>query len=472
MVRKLYPPRRTTSYKGVRMSPSSKKRYAKATAASAPANPVDAVVTVPSQDHVFPAVPSMRWDVVNHVLGGAGRYLEIGVQSGAMGRKVVAEQKWGVDPSPTSKAASSFDELFVMPSDQFFDQLSAHELFDVVFVDGLHESAQVLRDVDNALRHLRPGGFVLLHDCNPQSEPTQRVPRETGVWNGDCWKAMVELRRRPDLTSFTIDMDEGIGVVMREPNPGMLTKSYEMLTYETLVSGRQELLGLTNKAEWTKKIPIGSVTVVTANFGDRDRVHPVPSASDVDRCLLFTDSLNGEVAGWQTTRLADVDQPRLEARRVKTKSLDLVAGDVLVWMDGRVRLKGAPIRAVLRRVLGSSDVGLFPHPWRRCLFSEIKACARERLAPLEALAAQAERYRKLGMPKDFGLWNTMVMAQKRSTVTAELGNRWWAEISRHSVRDQVSLPFLLWQMGLVPGLLGIDVHRRNSSPFWLRGQHR
>ncbi|MBP0574550.1 class I SAM-dependent methyltransferase, partial [Mycobacterium tuberculosis] len=84
-----------------------------------------------------------------------------------------------------------------MTSDAFF--ATNTENFDVVFIDGLHEYAQVRRDVVHALGCLAAGGWIALHDMLPRGWREQHVPRLSRSWNGDCWKIAVELSHSPDV---------------------------------------------------------------------------------------------------------------------------------------------------------------------------------------------------------------------------------------------------------------------------------
>ena len=418
----------------------------------------------------------MRWDVVNDIaaFGSEGRVLEIGVQRGVCGMHLRAREKWGVDPAPIGSVAKHYARFFECTSDQFFARLVPERLFDVVFVDGLHHADQVLRDVENALAHLSPGGAVVLHDCNPQSELAQRIPRATGVWNGDCWKAVVALRQRAELDTFTIDTDQGVAVVTKRPNAdGVHTSLPEALTYEVLERDRKNLLGLVHPSRWAERfgapLALGRVVVLSAIFGDRDT--PKPSlAADVDECVLYTDGPN-EVAGWRVVPSVAEDSPRLAARRIKTLALELEPADVVVWIDGRITLTGTPIRPLLRKALAGADVAGFPHPWRSTVTSEAQECARLGYAPAGRLERQVAAYRERSFPDELGLWNTMVLARRSTEVTRELGRDWWHQITEHSDRDQVSLPFLLWKHKLACARLGDDVYRRGSSPHFLRGSH-
>ena len=185
-----------------------------------------------------------RWDVCNARLAefNPSRFLEIGVKSGRGGRKVHADWKIGVDPEPAPGGA--YTKVYQQTSDEFFAEQKGYLNLSVVLVDGLHHWAQVLRDILNSISHLNPLGTVVVHDCNPPDEGSQIVPRQQTHWNGDCWKAIVHLRAtRPDLRVYTLDADEGLGMVCWSRNEKLIPEPGE-LTWEGLVLHRTEWLGL------------------------------------------------------------------------------------------------------------------------------------------------------------------------------------------------------------------------------------
>lgn len=414
-----------------------------------------------------------RWNVINALLATTKqkRFLEIGIQRGVCGSKVHAGFKVGVDPAPHPSARRHYNAVHRQESDAFFAQLPAEARFDVVLVDGLHHGDQVLRDVDNALLHLAEDGAIVMHDCNPLTELAQRVPRETGVWNGDCWKAMVELRRRPGLDAFTIDSDHGIGIVRRAPNPSPLEAPGE-LTYPDLEEDRAKLLGLVSPVRWQERfgapLSVGKVTLVTAIFGGRDTPLVLPEL-DVAEAVMFTDGAGAP--GWRVERVRAEGDPRRAARRIKTLALDLVGGDVVLWVDGRIGLTGEPLQPLLRAGLAGADVAGYPHPWRACAYAEAAECARLGLADPVEVEGQTAAYRAAGFPASRGLFNTMVLARRRTAATVEMGQAWWAELQRHTLRDQISFPYVLWQEGLRCGSLGRDVYAAGSSLHFQRGRH-
>ena len=160
-----------------------------------------------------------RWDIINYLIEKNNyiNYLEIGVNDGLCIRKIKAEHKDGVDPFPGSEVGGAVVPEINYPiySDDFFKLIKGHDIkYDIIFIDGLHHSNQVDKDVINSLEHLVPNGTIVLHDCNPPEYEMQLVPRVTGLWNGDVWKSIVKLRcTRPDLKINVIDADWGVGIV-------------------------------------------------------------------------------------------------------------------------------------------------------------------------------------------------------------------------------------------------------------------
>lgn len=191
-----------------------------------------------------------RTDIINGLISkhGLKRYLEIGVAGGVNFDRVICEWKVSVDPDPKAHAT------FQMTSDEFFSKRSkTWKPSDIIFIDGLHHADQVLKDINNSLEELTHDGFIVCHDMSPPLEIYQRVPRETRIWNGDCWKALVKLRNeRPDLSIVTVDTDEGCAIISRvgKKYPFRLTRE---LTYENLSKHRDEWLNLVSIEEFRKR---------------------------------------------------------------------------------------------------------------------------------------------------------------------------------------------------------------------------
>ena len=173
------------------------------------------------------------------------KYLEIGVYRGWCLKDVRAEIKDSVDPDTNTPAK------YHMTSDDFFANVAPTlgYKYDVVFVDGLHHSDQVNKDIANALEYTVDTGIVILHDCNPESEMRQRVPPDFDIWeygwNGDVWKSVVWARQTYDYNIYVIDADEGLGVIDKRSKGVPITLDIpEQLTYDFLNEHRVEILNL------------------------------------------------------------------------------------------------------------------------------------------------------------------------------------------------------------------------------------
>jgi hypothetical protein len=118
-------------------------------------------------------------------------------------------------------------------------------------VDGLHQYEQAIKDILCAYSHVREGGFIVVHDCNPRSENAAArapVPSER-EWNGDVWKAIYDLRQNyPEIPYVVLDVDQGLGIIRKRNNrtyEPMYRAEYIPLPFGELARRRKELLQLT-----------------------------------------------------------------------------------------------------------------------------------------------------------------------------------------------------------------------------------
>lgn len=187
-------------------------------------------------------------------------YLEIGVRRGANFRRISCSRKFAVDPMrfPEFMRLRPNELFYEKGSDQFFAE-DAKDLFrngmiDVAFVDGLHEFRQALMDVLNIERHIQTNGVIFIHDCNPSSRKQTEI-QDGGPWNGDVWKVAYYLVNcRADLHFFTINCDQGIGVLTgfhgesiidEHTIPGSsLLKEIKEMDYKVLEQNREKVLNL------------------------------------------------------------------------------------------------------------------------------------------------------------------------------------------------------------------------------------
>lgn len=170
-----------------------------------------------------------RIDVINFIVAWYDKqdYLEIGCRNDDCFKEVKAKNKTGVDPERGGTHR--------MTSDAFFD--TCDKCFDIIFIDGDHHHLQVSRDLDNAIAHLRAGGFIVMHDCLPPSATYEKTDL-----CGTAWRVFAKSRERFGLQGVTGDFDYGVGVIRRALNmsPVVINKSLDELTYEDFEAHREE----------------------------------------------------------------------------------------------------------------------------------------------------------------------------------------------------------------------------------------
>jgi len=174
-----------------------------------------------SEPRLVKRQPSHSVRRLNTLLAACGEstsYLEVGVSWGQTFEAIDAGRRVGVDPSPRFDIAQlpANAQFHHVPSDDYF-AMRDNQLFDVIFVDGLHEWRQAYRDLINGLQRLRPGGALLLDDTVPSDEVSAMPDLETSTnlrralglpgdhWHGDVWRVVAVLdAEHPELRWATI----------------------------------------------------------------------------------------------------------------------------------------------------------------------------------------------------------------------------------------------------------------------------
>lgn len=198
-----------------------------------------------------------RIELLNSLINKFGykTYLEIGVntpaQPGYSHDSVSIEIKHGVDPNVNT--------TYKMTSDDFFAN-HIKQKYDLIFVDGLHIFDQAHRDIVNGLNNLNENGTVVVHDCNPTKEITQRPIRASSVWHGDVWKAILKLRiERKDIEIFTVNTDEGCTVIRKgnqtQYSPNNISNEI-LYSYDYFNANRKEILNLISVKEFRTRFNI------------------------------------------------------------------------------------------------------------------------------------------------------------------------------------------------------------------------
>jgi len=129
--------------------------------------------------------------------------------------------------------------------------------------------------------------------------------------------------------------------------------------------------------------------------------------------------------------------PRLNAKIYKVLSHKFVDSEYSVWIDGNMRLLVSPEKLV--EMMGDSDCALFRHPERDNIYDEANVIIERQKDNALIVDEQMKTYRRSGFTKrDLGMCGLMV--RRNTEEVTRRNERWWSEICRYSVRDQLSFP--------------------------------
>jgi len=135
--------------------------------------------------------------------------------------------------------------------------------------------------------------------------------------------------------------------------------------------------------------------------------------------------------------------PVLNAKIYKVLSHLFIPTRYSIWVDGNVFLK-RPAKEFIG-LLEGAEIAVFRHPAKNCLYEEAKDCMARGIGNLETIEKQIERYREEGFPERAGLGACYLIIRKHTKRIERLNEKWWAEICKGSVRDQISFPYVFYK---------------------------
>ena len=190
-----------------------------------------------------------RWDLIQFLIDKYeySSYLEIGCDKDQSFSKIEISHKVGVDPISGGTIRKTSNDFF----------RTNKKKFDLIFIDGLHHYEQVIEDIDNAIDILNDNGHILVHDCLPRTIAHQAIPRYRGSWNGDVWKAIVDLRTRKNLEVFTCEIDFGVGIIQKKNNSKLLElkiNNFKDLKFKDYFHRNKEFMNVISYNETLKTI--------------------------------------------------------------------------------------------------------------------------------------------------------------------------------------------------------------------------
>lgn len=212
------------------------------------------------------------------------------------------------------------------------------------------------------------------------------------------------------------------------------------------------------------------LALYTAIYGRSDWVKLAPRVS-IPR-ILFTDdddtARDGEALGWEVRvvrhHIASLrGDPKITAPMLAHKfwkchpHLAVPDAEATLWIDGSMEVVVDDYVERCITALELDDWACVRHPARVCIYPEAEFSSTLTWRyDATAVLAQANFYRTIGHPPNWGLIATGANVRVHTPNVIELCEQWWQECINWSHQDQLSLPVLLrlsegkvrWNMNL------------------------
>jgi CMP-N-acetylneuraminic acid synthetase len=171
-------------------------------------------------------------------------------------------------------------------------------------------------------------------------------------------------------------------------------------------------------------------------------------SSDIDY-ICYTDNLGLKSKTWQIRNIPkEVKDKRLcttkTARYIKINPhLFFPEYTMSLWIDGSMGIIG-DIKTFIANNYDSFL--LMKHPVRNCIYDECGVVIKSKKEIPTIAQSQINEYKKQRMPSNNGLVQTgLILRRHNDDINKKIAGEWWAEIEKHSKRDQLSFNYVVWK---------------------------
>ncbi len=177
----------------------------------------------------------------------------------------------------------------------------------------------------------------------------------------------------------------------------------------------------------------------SANIGEKDvMTQPEKKHDGIEYVYFVDDKTKYSSTIWDVREIENrFDDSNMNAKWYKLHPHLLLSGEDTVWIDGNYKPVNDPSSLFI------TDLMLYRHSDRDCLYAEADFCLEEGIGDADMIRKQVAYYREKGMPEHFGLFMGGLLL--RSSAVASFNEKWWKEILQFSSRDQLSLAYTLWR---------------------------
>jgi len=206
------------------------------------------------------------------------------------------------------------------------------------------------------------------------------------------------------------------------------------------------------------------IAVYSVLIGDKGIVHPVPAQySEEADFIMFTD--RSEVSeGWKAVMVKnELGDARRQSRLYKINpQVYFPEHDYTIYIDASIMIAASPIE-LINKYLNGYNIAAHHHQYRSCIYDEADTCIRWGYLKEEDAAPQIEHYKQQGFPSDWGLFENGVLIRRNCPEMISLSTLWNEIYYRFTERDQLSLCYCLWKLGVDCNVIDKYIWEENTE---------
>lgn len=181
--------------------------------------------------------------------------------------------------------------------------------------------------------------------------------------------------------------------------------------------------------------------VYTAIFGKYDLNEPLVANYDWE-FLCFTDK-DIKSKRWKVIKIENDSNKRKKSREVKITNHRFFEYDLCLYLDSRFTVK-QDLNLFVKSNL-KTDIAVMKKKKRSHVYDEANFCIEIGKDSKEVITEQINRYKNENFPDSFGLFSPGIMIKRNTPHIRTFMDMWYSEVERHSYRDILSFPYVLWK---------------------------
>jgi hypothetical protein len=227
----------------------------------------------------------------------------------------------------------------------------------------------------------------------------------------------------------------------------------------------------------TKETRVAVYTSIYRSSGLYDILHPPVCVDKHFDYFCFTPHSSIKLDGWHTIKTAWTAgiTPRMQAKEYKIFPDRYLKGyNFSIWLDGSFAIRG-DLRKLLMKTMEKEEMPFvfFRNYQDNCAYDSAAFCMRNHIGNTNKIKDQLTEYEAKRFPENFGLPMGGMLYRQHNEPSVQIAMElWWDELQRHSERDQLSLPYVLWKLGDKIKYQMIDTPRKRLWNAYFRSYSR